>query len=111
MLKFGLICVVICDVVSVVSIVILFLSWLRTSSCRADLLLLVLSVAKMGTSLSCDLIWSAMIWYCSASMADALLTAIAFASSCAPVMLARLVAILAETGVRVCIVFVFVVVE
>ena len=101
----------ICDVVSVVSIVTLFLSWLMTSSCRADLLLLVLSSAKMGTFLRCDLIWSVIIWYVSAWMAAVLSTTIAFASSSAPVMLARLVAMPAEIGVRVCIVFVFVVVE
>ena len=75
------------------------------------LFLFVLSVAKMGSSLNCALIWSVRIWYCSASMADPLLTLSAFASSWASVMLARLVAMLAETGVRVCIVFVFVVVE
>ena len=44
-------------------------------------------------------------------MADALSTTIAFASSWASVMLARLFAMLAETGVRVCIVFVLVVVD
>ena len=44
-------------------------------------------------------------------MAAVLFTVIAFASSSAGVMLTRLVAMAAETGVRVWIVFVLVVVE
>ena len=111
MLKPALFCVVICDMVSVVCSVILLLSWFRTSWCRADLLSVVVSAAKAGLFLNCDVILFVRICSCSAWKAALLSNEIALARSSASDMLAMLFEILVETGVRVCMVFVLVVVD
>ena len=103
--------VVICDVVSVVFRVMLFLSWFRTRSRRADLLSFVASVANAGLSLNLEMILFVMICICSIWKAAWLSTAIALSRSAASERLARSFASLVEMGVSVCMVCVLVVVD
>ena len=101
----------ICDIVSVVWSVILLLSWFRTSSRKADLVSLVVSVAKAGLFLNWELILFVRICSCSAWYAALLSNVIALSRSAASDILAMSFVSLAETGVRVCMVFVLVVVD